>query len=99
MKRITIEVTDEQAAALLRLCDKFTHAQALVYLYPHLPLSLRNEQAYTMVGASAKVAEALCDAGVSSWPWIEVGSVGDAAAQDWQDIAADDAGVAAAGEI
>ena len=75
MPRITVELEPEQAAALLRLCNKITHSDGLAYLYPHIPLGRRNDQAYDMMHATTKVAEALCDARVSEFPWIETGRV------------------------
>lgn len=68
--RVTIELEPAQAAALLRLCNKITHSDALAYLYPHIQLGRRNDQAYDMMHATAKVAEALTDADVSEFPWI-----------------------------
>lgn len=69
--KITVELPPEEAAALKRLCDKITHADALAYLYPHVRADIRNDQAYDVIHATARVCEALCDAGVSDWPWVE----------------------------
>lgn len=75
MIKVTVELEPEQAAALLRLCNKITHSDGLAYLYPHIPLGRRNDQAYDMMHGTAKLAEALCDANVSEFPWIETGRV------------------------
>lgn len=71
--KITVELTPEQAAALLRLCNKVTHSDCLAYLYPHVRLGVRNDQAYDMVHATSALAEKLCKQGVSDFPWIETG--------------------------
>lgn len=73
-KEVEISVTlePEHAAALFRLCDKFSHTDARQYLYPHLPRDIRDQQAYQMVIAADRLHRALRDAGVeSAWPWIE----------------------------
>lgn len=72
--KITVELEPNQAAALKRLCDKIGHSDALAYLYPHIPLGVRNDQAYDIVHACSRVCEVLCDAGVSDFPWVETGS-------------------------
>lgn len=68
--RLAVVLEPDQAAALLRLCNKITHSDGLRYLYPQLPLDRRNDQAYDMMHATSKVAEALCDAGASEFPWV-----------------------------
>ena len=70
--RITVALADVEAAALRRLCSKFTHSDAQQYLYPHVAREIRSDQAYDMVRATARVGVALEDANVSAWPWIEV---------------------------
>ena len=73
MKRITVELTEEQAAALLRLCERIPHSDAARYLYPHVDPATRSDQAYHMMYATAKVATELRRANVSDFPWIETG--------------------------
>jgi hypothetical protein len=68
---VTLDLSPVQAAALLRLCKKFGHSDAAPYLYPHISKPIRNDQAYDMVHATARVEEALADAGVRDWPWVE----------------------------
>lgn len=72
---ITAELKAEQAAALARLCEKFAHGDGKVYLYPHVPAEIQEEQCYQMVHATAAVYEALREAGASTWPWIDTGVV------------------------
>ena len=69
--KITVELDPDEAAALARMCEKFTHSDATAYLYPHLPKDIRNTQAYQMVHATARVYAALADAGVRGWPWVD----------------------------
>lgn len=72
--QLTVELDADQAAALFRLCDKFSHSDAQQYLYPHLPKDLRSEQASQMMSATYRVLAALKDAGIeSAWPWIDTG--------------------------
>lgn len=70
---IRIELEPCQAAALARLCRKFSHDDAARYLYPHVPKDLRLTQAYDMVHATGAIEAALSQAGVTGWPWIETG--------------------------
>lgn len=72
--KITLELERNHARALLRLCNKITHSDALAYLYPHVPLGVRNDQAYDVIHATIWLAEALCDNGANEFPWIESGS-------------------------
>ena len=72
--QIKVELTSNQAAALMRLADKFGHSDAKQFLYAHLPLALQSDQAYDMVHALGKVEAALKDKDISAWPWIECGS-------------------------
>lgn len=74
---ITIELAPEEAAALCRLCDKFTHSDAAAYLYPHIAAAIRDDQAYQMVHATTVVHKALLEAQVRAWPWIDTGLAGD----------------------
>lgn len=71
---ITIELEPNDAAALARLCEKFAHSDAAAYLYPHIAAAIRDDQAYQMLHATAVVAEALEDAGVRGWPWVDTGN-------------------------
>ncbi len=74
MIAITLELSPERAAALLRLCDKLDFGDARRPLYPHVSAAIREEQAYEIMRAAAQVQKALEEAGVSAWPWIETGS-------------------------
>ena len=71
---VTLELEPNDAAALARLCEKFTHSDAAAYLYPHIAAAIRDDQAYQMVHATAVVAKALEDAGVRGWPWVDTGN-------------------------
>lgn len=73
MVTVTVTLEANEAAALKRLCDKITHSDAMKYLYPHLAKEVRNEQAYHIINATSELCEALCDAGVSDFPWINSG--------------------------
>jgi hypothetical protein len=72
--RIELELEPHEAAALVRLCDKFAHSDASAYLYPHVSAAIREAQGYAMVHATNRVFRALTQAGVSGWPWIETGT-------------------------
>lgn len=72
--RLTLELEADQAAALHQLCRKIGHTDALQYLYPHVNREIRSDQAYDMVHACARLEQALQEAGVNYWPWIETGS-------------------------
>jgi hypothetical protein len=72
--KLQIELTENQAAALRRLCDKFGHSEAKAFLYPHLPADLRRDQAYDMVHAVSKIDTALTEKRISAWPWIDSGN-------------------------
>jgi hypothetical protein len=74
MVKITLELEPNHAAALARLCEKFTHSDAQAYLYGHLSKEIRSDQAYDMVHATAVVSKALEDANVRGWPWVETGN-------------------------
>lgn len=75
MITIRFEIDPVQAAALKRFAEKVTHADAQKVLYPHVSRAVRSDQAYQMIAAFSRLDEALTDAGVRSWPWIETGSV------------------------
>lgn len=69
-----VELTSNQAAAVFRLCDKFSHSDAKAFLYPHIGAGIRADQAYDMVGGVTEVQNALRDAGVTTaWPWLDTG--------------------------
>ncbi len=72
---ITLTLEPEEAAALARLCEKFSHSDAKTYLYGHLEKAIREEQAYQMLYATSRISDALAKEGVRSWPWIETGRV------------------------
>jgi len=72
--QLKVDLTANQAAALMRLCDKFGHSDAKQFLYAHLPREIQSNQAYDMVHALGAIETALKDRDVSAWPWIESGS-------------------------
>lgn len=72
---VTLELTAEEAAALMRLADKISFEDAARTLYAHKPKEFRDEQCYTMMAALTRVHRALDRQGVSAWPWVETGSV------------------------
>jgi len=69
--QISVELWPAEAAALMRLCEKLGHSDAVAYLYPHVAKEIRREQAYQMVRAAARLHKALEEAAVHTWPWIE----------------------------
>jgi hypothetical protein len=71
--QIKIDLTPNQASALMRLADKFGHSDAKQFLYAHLPAELISDQAYNMVHALSKIEKALRDKQISAWPWIDCG--------------------------
>lgn len=72
---VTLELSREAAAGLLRFADKVTHSEARAVLYPHVQLEIRSEQASQIIEGFSVLERALADAGVTSWPWIETGRV------------------------
>lgn len=72
--QLKVELSANQAAALMRLADKFGHSDAKQFLYEHLPRELQTAQAYDMVHALGQIETALKDRDISAWPWIESGS-------------------------
>ena len=70
---VELELADEELAGLKRFAEKVTHEQAMSVLYPHVKREVRDDQAYAIVHAFAKLDEALSN--VRSWPWIETGKV------------------------
>ena len=72
---LTVELKPQEAAALARLCDKFTHSHAAQFLYPHVDANIRRDQADHMADATGVLEKALGKAGVNAWPWIECGQV------------------------
>jgi hypothetical protein len=71
--RLTLNLTDTQAAALKRFAEKVSLDQTASVLYPHLSKELRADQAYEILYAFAALDDALGNANVHSWPWIETG--------------------------
>ena len=71
--RVTLELTHEQAAGLLRLAEKSTYEMAASVLYGHASKELRGEQVSTINGGLARLEHALYDAGARSFPWVETG--------------------------
>lgn len=76
MIKISLELTDNQAAALHQLCRKIGHVDAMRYLQPHLSRELRSEQAYDIVHGCSALQDALEELHVNYWPWIESGCAG-----------------------
>lgn len=72
---ITLELTADQAAGLLRFADKSGHDDALRVLYAHRPREQRSEQASQICAALIELQKALENAGVRSWPWVETGGI------------------------
>jgi hypothetical protein len=72
---ITVELSPEQAAGLKRFAEKSDFTDAMDVLYPHIARPIRADQAHTIICALAIVNEALIEADVSSWPWIDCGHV------------------------
>lgn len=71
--RLTLELTPEQAAALKRFAEKVSYEQASAVLYPHVSADIRANQATAILIALDRLDEALCEAAVGSWPWIDTG--------------------------
>lgn len=71
--RLTLELTDIQAAALKRFAEKTGYSEAMAVLYPHVGPEIRGNQAHDILIALARIDEALADLNVHSWPWIETG--------------------------
>ena len=71
--QITVELEPHEAAALMRLVKKLGHSDVDQFLYPHVAQSIRTDQAYHTMHATGAVEQALREAGVSDWPWIETG--------------------------
>lgn len=74
--KITLELEPNHAAALHQVSRKMGHIDAMRFLQPHLGRELRSDQAYDIVHACAVLEQALADAGVNYWPWIESGQAG-----------------------
>lgn len=74
--KITIELEPNHAAALHQLCRKIGHTDALQFLQPHINREIRSDQAYDIVHGCAMLEQALEQAGVNYWPWIETGRAG-----------------------
>ena len=73
--RITLDLTETQAAALKRFAEKTGYAEAMAVLYPHVDREIRGNQAHEILIALARIDEALADLHVHSWPWIETGEL------------------------
>jgi hypothetical protein len=71
MITITLELSPEAAAGLLRFAQKVTHEDALAVLYPHVNRDIRSGQAYEIMAGFARLENALAGADVHSWPWVE----------------------------
>lgn len=71
--KVELTLTPEEAAGLCRFADKVSREMTLAVLYAHLPDALRDEQAFHIVDAFRKLEEALGNAGVRTWPWLETG--------------------------
>lgn len=72
-KRITLELAPDAAAALCRFMEKMTFSMARDVIYGHNPKDLQEDQAYQIVHACSTVHQALTDAGVRGWPWVDTG--------------------------
>jgi hypothetical protein len=75
MSTITVALTPQQAAALLRFTEKVTHSDAMGCLYGHKSQAQRDEQAYEIMAAFTVLEAELRRVGVRSWPWVETGRV------------------------
>jgi hypothetical protein len=70
---ITLILSREAAAGLLRFADKVSYEQAASVLYPHVRSDVRCDQAHAILSGFSQLQTALDEAGVKSWPWIETG--------------------------
>jgi hypothetical protein len=73
---LRVDLTPGEAAGLKRLADKTGWSEAMAVLYPHIDREVRGDQAREILGALAKVHEALENVNVSSFPWIGCGRTG-----------------------
>lgn len=73
--RLTLDLTETQAAALKRFTEKTGYSEAMAVLYPHVGREIRGNQAHDILIALARIDEALADIDVHSWPWIETGQL------------------------
>lgn len=73
MIRLTVELTPESAAALKRFAEKVSYEQASAVLYTHVAADIRAEQTHSILVALATLNEALTEANVRTWPWIDTG--------------------------
>lgn len=71
-KRITLhlDLTQTEAAALYRLCDKVSYQTARSVLYAHLPKATLDRQTSEILNAARLVERDLANAGVSAHPWV-----------------------------
>lgn len=72
-KPITVVLEPNAAAALCRFMEKMTFSMARDVVYGHNPKDLQEDQAYQIVHACSALHEALTDAGVRGWPWVDTG--------------------------
>jgi hypothetical protein len=70
---ITLNLDPGVAAGLKRLAEKVSYEQASAMLYPHVNADIRANQAHAILIGLATLDEALADAEVRSWPWIDTG--------------------------
>jgi len=70
---ITVNLDPGVAAGLKRFAEKVSFEQASAVLYPHVDADTRGNQAHAILIGLAKLDEALADAKVRSWPWIDTG--------------------------
>jgi hypothetical protein len=70
---VTLELTAEQAAGLRRFADKSGWSEAMAVLYGHVRKDLREQQASAIISALAVLENALAEAEVATFPWIETG--------------------------
>lgn len=71
--RVTLELSPNCAAALMRFAQKVTFEQAGAVLYPHVHADIRSDQAAEIISALSHLERVLADADVSAWPWIDTG--------------------------
>lgn len=73
MIRLTVELTPEQAAGLLRLVDKTGFVEIQATLYPHVSKDTRADQVRDVLAATSAIETALRETKVSVFPWIDCG--------------------------
>jgi hypothetical protein len=70
---ITLNLDPGVAAGLKRFAEKVSFEQAASVLYPHVHADIRANQTHAILIGLAKLNEALADAEVRSWPWVDSG--------------------------